>query len=145
MKTICSCEGITLIIHLRACLSSLWDLLHISCQVITLSTPNVCRRLHDRCYKTGCYFHKKGRLNPVTQEWWGTSELRRQYISPHQIKYYPLFCSHIYINNAAKKKREVEFLLFWFIFFKALSPNLSLLFGTLQKAAMAVAFFQDFL
>lgn len=43
MKTICSCEGITLVIYRRACLSYLWDLLHISHQLITLSAPMIQR------------------------------------------------------------------------------------------------------
>jgi hypothetical protein len=56
--------------------------------------------------KQECYFHEWGRLSPVTYEWWGTSELRRQYISPHQIIYCPLFCNYIYISSTTKRRVE---------------------------------------
>lgn len=81
--------------------------------------------------KQGCYFHKRGRLNPVIQEWWGTSELRRQYISLHQIMYY-LYSAAIFILTVQLREemREIEFLCFWFISLWGLSPSI---FGVLSE------------
>lgn len=96
----------------------------------------------------GCYFHKRGRLNPVTQEWWGTSELRRQYISPHQIIYCPLFCSYIYINNVAKRRDEGNRILMFLInlFIRPFHQRILCSLGILQEKTMLMAFlFHNFL
>lgn len=95
----------------------------------------------------GCYFHKRGRLNPVTQEWWGTSELRRQYISPHQIIYYPLFCSYIYINSVAKRRGEGTRILMFLIhlFIRPCRQHIQYSLGILQGKTMVMAFVHDFL
>lgn len=98
MKTIHSCEGIAHIIHPRGCPSYLWDIFHISYQLTGAG------RSHDRCCKTSMSFPQRGRLSTVTSEWWGTSELEGQYISPHQIIYCSLFCSYIYISKTAKRR-----------------------------------------
>lgn len=97
--------------------------------------------------KQGCYFHKSGRLNPVTQEWWGTSELRRQYISLHQIIYCSLFCSSIYINNAIQRRNERSRILMFLIhlFIRPCFLHFQCSLGILQEATMTITFFQDFL
>lgn len=148
MKTICSCEGITPIIHLSLPLLLVGSIPYLISTHYSVYPPCMQKDHMIDAVKQGCHFHKRRRLNPATQEWWGASELRRQYTSPHQIIYCSLFCSYIYISSAAKRRDEGSRILTFLIrlFIRPCFQCIQCSLGILQEATMAVAFFfQDFL